>query len=68
MYFVSKIVLTFCEKKCFGDPEKLLIFETEGRKSAKKFRSLEQFIRTVKGQINFETECLFNLFLEVSWI
>ena len=53
MYFVSKIVLTFCEKKCFGDPEKLLTFETEGRKSARTFRSLEQFIQTVKSQINF---------------
>ena len=30
-YFVSKIVQTFCEKKCSGDREKLLKFEAEGR-------------------------------------
>ena len=30
--------------------------------------ALEQFIQTVKGQYNFWTEFLFNLFLEVSQI
>ena len=35
------------------DQEKLLKFETEGREFAKKLRSLEQFIQTVKGQNNF---------------
>ena len=30
--------------------------------------SIEQFIRTVVGQNNLETECFFNLFLEVSQI
>ena len=39
----------------------------------KNLRSLEQFIQTVKGQTVwlrtiFETECFFNLFLEVSQI
>ena len=53
-YFVTKIVLTYCEK---------LKFEAEGREFAKILRSLEQFIQTVKGQNNF-----FNLFLEVSQI
>ena len=52
-YFVSKIVLTYCEKNCFSDQEKLLKFETEGREFAKILTSVEQFIQTVKGQNNF---------------
>ena len=50
-YFVTKIVLTYCEKKnCSSDREKLLKFEAEGREFAKFLRSLEQFVQTVKGQ------------------
>ena len=52
-YFVTKIFLTYCEKKCFGDREKLLKFEAERQEFAKVLRSLEQFIQTVKGQNNF---------------
>ena len=52
-YFVIKIVLTYCEKKCSSDREKNLKFEAEGREFAKILRSLEQFIQTVKGQNNF---------------
>jgi hypothetical protein len=44
-YFVTKIVLTYCEKK-------LLNFEAESREFAKFLRSLEQFIQTAKGQNN----------------
>ena len=51
-YFVSKIVLTYCEKKCSSDQKKLSKFEAEGREFAKFLRSLEQFIQTVKGQNN----------------
>ena len=51
--FVIKIVLTYCEKNCFGDREKLLKLEAEGLEFAKILRSLEQFIQTVKGQNNF---------------
>ena len=51
--FVSKIVLTYCEKNCFSGREKLLKFEAEGRDFAKFLRSLEKFIQTVKGQNNF---------------
>ena len=36
-----------------GEREKLLKLEAEGREFAKFLRSLEQFIRTVKGQNNF---------------
>ena len=39
-------------KNCSSEQEKLLKFETEGREFAKNLRSLEQFIRTVKGQNN----------------
>ena len=40
-------------KNCSSDREKLLKFEAEGREFAKNFRSLEQFIQTVKGQNKF---------------
>ena len=53
LYFLSKIVLTYCEKNRSSDREKLLKFEAEGREFAKFLRSLEQFIQTVKGQNNF---------------
>ena len=46
-YFVTKIVLTYCEKNCSSDREKHLKLEGE---FAKILRSLEQFVRTVKGQ------------------
>ena len=53
-YFVTKMVLTYCEKKLFYSYlEKLLKFEAEGREFAKFLRSLEQFIQTVKGQNKF---------------
>ena len=55
--FVSKIVLTYCKKKIVL--EKLLKFEVKGREFAKKFRSLEQFVKTMIDQYNFETECFF---------
>ena len=51
-------------KKCSGDREKLLKFEAESREFSKFFRSLEQFIQTVKGQNNF---WLQNAFLTCSW-
>ena len=52
-YFVTKIVLTHCEKKLFYWSRKLLKFEAEGQEFAKFLRSLEQFIQAVKGQNNF---------------
>ena len=52
-YFVTKIVLTYCEKKCFSDGENLLKFDAEGQEFAKGLRSLEQFIQTVKCQNSF---------------
>ena len=52
-YFVSKIVMTKCEKKKSSDREKLLKFEAKGREFAKILRSSEQFIQTEQGQNNF---------------
>ena len=36
-------------KNCSSDKEKLLKFEAEGREFAKRLRSQEQSIQTVKG-------------------
>ena len=53
-YFVTKIVLTYCEKKkCSSDREKLLNFEAEGLEFANLMRSVDKLIQTVKGQNNF---------------
>ena len=57
-YLVTKIVLAYCEKK------NVLVIKAEGREFAKILRSLEQFIRTVKGQNNFWQQ---NAFLTCSW-
>ena len=43
-YFVTKIVLTYCEKKLFYWSRKILKFEAEGWEFAKVLRSLVQFI------------------------
>ena len=40
-------------KNCSSDQEKILQFKAEGREFATILRSLEQFVRTVKGQNNF---------------
>ena len=52
-YFVTKIVLTYCEEKCSSGQEKLLKFKAEGIEFAKFLRSIKQFIRTVKDENNF---------------
>ena len=51
-------------KNCSSDQDKLLKFKAEGREFAKNWRSLEQFIQTVKGQNNFWQQ---NAFLTCSW-
>ena len=53
--------MVFCLKSC-SDHTYVL---TTVRKNEAFFRSLEQFIRTVKCQKIFETEYFFNLVLEV---
>ena len=63
VFFVTKIVLNYCEKNCSCDQEKLLKFEDEGWEFAKCLRSREQCIQTVKGQNNF---WLQNAFLTCS--
>ena len=54
-YFVTKIVLTYCEKIVLVIEilEKLLKFEAEGQEFAKFLRSQKQFIQTAKDQNNF---------------
>ena len=41
------------EKKSSSDREELLKFEAEGQEFEHFFKSLKQFIQTVKGQKNF---------------
>ena len=62
-YYVTKIVLAYCEIKIVLVIEKLLKFKAEGHEFAK-------FLRTVKGQKNlwYLTGCFFYLFLEISHI
>ena len=50
-YFVTKIVLTYCEKKLSSDRINRLKFEAED--------SLEQFIQPVKYQNNFWYQNVF---------
>ena len=50
---LPKLFWPTVRKNCSSDREKLLKFEAEGREFSKFLRSLEQFIRTVKGQNNF---------------
>ena len=64
-YFVTKIVLTNCEKKkCSSDREKLLKFEAEGREFAKVLI----YSNSERSEQFLVTECFFNLFLEVSHV
>jgi len=55
-------------KNCSSDREKHLKFEAEGREFEKCWRSLEQFIQTVRSEQFLVTECFSNLLLEVSQI
>ena len=68
-YFVTKIVLTYCEKKCSSDGEKLFKFEAEGREFAKIFEITRTIYSNSERSEQFlVTEYFFNLFLEVSQI
>ena len=65
-YFVTKIVLIYCEKKIVLVIENNFLFEAEGQEFSIFLRSLEQFIQTGKGQNNFwYYRMFFNLFLEI---
>ena len=48
-------------KNCSSDKEKLLKFDAEGLRICKIYLNSEIKVRPI-----FETECFFNLFLEVS--
>ena len=72
-YFVTKIVLTYCEKKWFHWLKKLMKFEAEGWEFSKIFGSLEQFIQAVKKLLGFRNmqekleniKCLQRQFKEI---
>jgi hypothetical protein len=66
LYFVTKIVLTYCEKNCSSDREKLLEFKAECQEFANFLRSLEHFTQKVKGQNNLLV--IEWGFLKLSWI
>ena len=66
-YFVSKIVLT-CMRKYFSDREKLLKFKLEGEEFAKIIRTIYLNSEMSVTTTIFETERVFNFFLEVSQI
>ena len=51
--FPKSFLTTVRKNVLFSDREKLLKFEGGGQEFAKIFRSLKQFIQTVKGQNNF---------------
>ena len=68
-YFVTKIVLTYCEKKI------VLVIEKNFWNSRLKAKNLQNFwdhqnnlFKQWKVRTIFETECCFDLFLEVSQI
>ena len=50
---LPKLFWPTVRRNCSSDWEKNLKFEAEGWDFAKNFRSLEQFVGTVKGQNNF---------------
>ena len=50
---LPKLFWSTMRKNCSSDREKCLKFEAEGWEFAKILQSLEQFVRTVKGQNNF---------------
>ena len=50
---LPKLFLPIVRKNCSSDREIFLKFEAEGQEFTEFFRSLGQFIQTVKGQNNF---------------
>ena len=64
-YFVSKIVLTYCEKNCFVIEKNFWISRLEVENFQKTW---DHLLKQWKVRTIFDTECFFNLFLEVSQI
>jgi hypothetical protein len=52
-YFVTKIVLTYSEKKCSSDLKNFANSWPSASNFKSFSRSLEEFIQAVKGQNNF---------------
>ena len=53
VFCFPKLFRLTVRKNCSSDREKLLKFEAQGREFTNFLRSLEQFVRTGKGQNNF---------------
>ena len=66
IHFVSKIILTYCEKKMFYRSRKTYGNSRLSTEFAKCLVSLGQFIQIVKGQNNFNRMPIFTLLLEIS--
>ena len=58
-YFVTKIVLTYFEKKCSCEWEKLLKFEAKSQEFAKILRSLNNLFKQWKVRIIFGNRIFF---------
>ena len=69
-YFVSKIVLNTGRKICSSDRDKLFKVDAGGQELENFLRSLQHFFSNSERSVQtiFETECVFNFFLEVSEI
>ena len=67
-FFFPKLSWPTVRKKCSSDREKLLQFVAEVWEFAKILRSLEQFIRAMKGQNNFWYQNTFLTFLACFYI
>ena len=50
---LPKLFWPTVRKNCSSDGEQLLKFEAEGQEFAKKLKSREQFIQTMKSKNNF---------------
>ena len=59
--FRKKQEMVFCYQNCSDLlwEKNVLVIEAEGREFAKNLRSLEQFVRKVKGQTIFGNRMLF---------
>ena len=66
-YFVPNIVLTYFEKNCYSDQEKLLKLKAEDREFAKKIEITRAIYSNSERSQQF-LKCFLNLFLEVSHI
>ena len=57
-YFVTKIVLTYCENNCSSDREKRLTLESEGQEFAKNFEiTITIYSNSARSEQFLVTQC-----------